>query len=314
MQAKRQIPRICLPFRSGENRKKKKENGEKEYETVSWHGRPAAGDDHLGRRLCGQRHGAGDPDPLPDHGGALPDCGAADDLPRQTKEEAKCGLWLGAALFGGFALQIIGLQYTTPSKNAFLTATNVVLVPFIALVFYRKKIAARSLVGAVMAVIGAGVLSLQSDFSLGLGDGLTLLCAVCFALQIFLTGEYVDRIRPTVLNFLQMTTACGLSILGMVLAGDFAFHASTRSILGVLYLGVVSTSVSYLLQTASQKYVDETKSAIVLSLEAVFGTVFSVILLHETITTRMVIGSALILSAVLVSQLPSRKERQKAAA
>lgn len=231
-----------------------------------------------------------------------------------TKEEAKCGFWLGAALFGGFALQIIGLQYTTPSKNAFLTATNVVLVPFIALVFYRKKIAARSLVGAVMAVIGAGVLSLQSDFSLGLGDGLTLLCAVCFALQIFLTGEYVDRIRPTVLNFLQMTTACGLSILGMVLAGDFAFHASTRSILGVLYLGVVSTSVSYLLQTASQKYVDETRSAIVLSLEAVFGTVFSVILLHETITTRMVIGSALILSAVLVSQLPSRKERQKAAA
>lgn len=227
-----------------------------------------------------------------------------------TKEEVKCGFWLGAALFGGFALQIIALQYTTPSKNAFLTATNVVLVPFIALVFYRKKIAARSLIGAVMAVIGAGVLALQSDFSLGLGDGLTLLCAVCFAMQIFLTGEYVGRIRPTVLNFLQMATACILSIAGMVLAGDFIFAASSKSILAVLYLGIVSTAITYLLQTASQKYVDETKSAIILSLESVFGTLFSVLILHENITFRMVVGSSLILLAVLVSQIPSKKTQE----
>lgn len=227
-----------------------------------------------------------------------------------TKEEIKCGFWLGAALFGGFALQIIALQYTTPSKNAFLTATNVVLVPFIALVFYRKKIAARSLIGAVMAVVGAGVLALQSDFSLGLGDGLTLLCAVCFAMQIFLTGEYVGRIRPTVLNFLQMGTACILSIVGMVLAGDFVFAASGKSILAVLYLGIVSTAVTYLLQTASQKYVDETKSAIILSLESVFGTLFSVLILHESITFRMVVGSSLILLAVIVSQIPSGKEKE----
>ena len=226
-----------------------------------------------------------------------------------TKEEAKCGFWLGAALFGGFALQIIALQYTTPSKNAFLTATNVVFVPFIALVFYRKKIPARSLVGAVLAVVGAGVLALQRDFSLGLGDGLTLLCAVCFALQIFLTGEYVGRIRPTVLNFLQMTTACVLSLIGMVLAGDFVFAASTKSILAVLYLGVVSTSITYLLQTVSQKYVDETKSAIILSLESVFGTLFSVLILHEQITLRMILGSGLILFAVLVSQLPGKKQK-----
>ena len=224
-----------------------------------------------------------------------------------TKAELKCGFWLGAALFGGFALQIIGLQYTTPSKNAFLTATNVVLVPFIALVFYHKKIAAKSLAGAVMAVIGAGILSLQSDFSVGLGDALTLLCAVCFAMQIFLTGEYVGRIRPTVLNFLQMATACVLSLFGLLMARDFGFHASAKSILAVLYLGVVSTTITYLLQTVSQKYVDETKSAIILSLEAVFGTLFSVIILHETITLRMILGSALILLAVLVSQIPGKK-------
>lgn len=229
-----------------------------------------------------------------------------------TKEEVRCGCLLGTALFAAFALQIIGLQYTTASKNAFLTATNVVFVPFIALVIYKKKIAAKSLIGAAMAIVGAGVLSLQSDFSIGLGDVLTLFCAVGFAFQIFLTGEYVGKIRPTVLNFLQMTAAFVLSAAGCVLSGGFDFHPTTRSILAVLYLGVVSTSITYLLQTVSQKYVDETKAAIILSMEAVFGTVFSVILLGESVTTRMIIGSALILGAVLVSELQFPKKKSSA--
>lgn len=226
-----------------------------------------------------------------------------DSIRTITREEIKCGIMLGAALFGGFALQIIGLQYTTPSKNAFLTAINVVIVPFIALVIYRKKIPVKSLIGAGMAIVGAAVLSLQSDFSIGAGDILTLACAVCFALQIFLTGEFVGKIRPTVLNFLQMTTAFVLSGIGLIVTGSFHFAPSTGSLLAVLYLGVVSTTITYLLQTVSQKYVDETKSAIILSMEAVFGTVFSVILLHEDVTVRMVIGSMLILAAVLVSEV-----------
>lgn len=234
----------------------------------------------------------------------------AKQIRKISKEEIRCGFWLGAALFGGFALQIVALQYTTPSKNAFLTATNVVFVPFIALVIYRKKIEVKSLIGAGMALAGAGVLSLKEDFSIGLGDGLTLLCAVCFAMQIFLTGEYVGKIRPAVLNFLQMTTACVLSLAGLVLSGDFTFAPSTRSFLAVLYLGVVSTTITYLLQTVSQKYVDETKSAIILSMEAVFGTFFSVVLLHESVTVRMLAGSALILAAVLVSEISFQKKEE----
>ena len=226
-----------------------------------------------------------------------------------TKEELKCGCILGTALFAGFALQIVGLQYTTPSKNAFLTATNVVIVPFIALVIYRKKIETRSLIGAVMAIAGAGILSLNSDFSVGLGDILTLLCAVGFAFQIFLTGEYVGRIRPTVLNFLQMTTAFVLSVAGCFVEGA-KIRPGGKSILAVLYLGLVSTTVTYLLQTVSQKYVEETKAAIILSMEAVFGTVFSVFLLHENVTAKMILGSALILSAVLVSELRFQKKEE----
>jgi len=81
--------------------------------------------------------------------------------------------------------------------------------------------------------------------------------------------------------------------------------------LAVLYLGIVSTTITYLLQTISQKYVDETKSAIILSMEAVFGTIFSVILLHETVTVRMITGSVLILAAVLVSEVSFSKKTNK---
>ena len=99
----------------------------------------------------------------------------------------KAGILMGIALFAGFALQIIGLQYTTPSKNAFLTALNVVIVPFIAFIILKKKVGMKGIIGAIMSVIGVALLSLNGNLTLSLGDGLTLLCAVGFAFQIFFT-------------------------------------------------------------------------------------------------------------------------------
>ena len=225
-----------------------------------------------------------------------------------TKEEIFCGFLLGAALFSGFALQILGLQYTTASKNAFLTATNVVMVPFIAFLLERKKIELKSIAGAILALSGAGILSLTSDFSVGLGDSLTLFCAIGFAFQIYLTGKYVHRIRPTILNFMQMLFAAILSFIGLLFSGRITpTGISSSGLLAVLYLGLISTTLCYFLQTWAQKYVDESKSAIVLSLEAVFGTVFSVILLQEEVTGRMLIGSLSIFLAVLVSEVSIKK-------
>lgn len=227
------------------------------------------------------------------------------------REEIKAGAFMGCALFIGFALQIIGLQYTTPSKNAFLTATNVVIVPFIAFVIYRKKVRLNGILGAVLAIVGVGILSLEKNLTLGLGDGLTLICAVGFAFQIFLTSEYVSKYRATVLNFIQMCTAFVLSFVCMFVSGEVQFAVTQKGWLSVLYLGVVSTTITYLLQTASQKYVDETKAAIILSMESVFGTLFSVLILSEQITMRMIIGSVLILVAVIISNFSGEQEEQE---
>ena len=84
----------------------------------------------------------------------------------------KAGVLMGIALFMGFSLQTIGLQYTTPSKNAFLTALNVVIVPFIAFLILKKKIGIKGIVGAVLSVIGVALLSLNGNLTLSLGDSL----------------------------------------------------------------------------------------------------------------------------------------------
>lgn len=228
------------------------------------------------------------------------------------KEEIRAGVLMGCALFAGFALQIVGLQHTTPSKNAFLTATNVVIVPFIAFVIYKKKVRLNGMIGAVMAIVGVGILSLNKDFSLGLGDALTLLGAIGFAFQIFFTSEFVSKYRATVLNFVQMCTAFVLSIVCLGAFGEFHFQAASKGWLSVLYLGVVSTTITYLLQTTCQKYVDETKAAIILSMESVFGTLFSILILHEKITLKMVLGCILILIAVVISNLSEGKEEKEA--
>ena len=236
---------------------------------------------------------------------------ARKELKTITKDEIFCGFLLGAALFTGFALQIVGLQYTTASKNAFLTATNVVMVPFIAFILERKKIELKSIAGAVLALTGAGILSLQSGFSIGLGDSLTLGCAIGFAFQIYLTGKYVHRIRPAILNFMQMLSACFLSFIGLLLSGKISLEGvSSSGWIAMFYLGLVSTTLCYFLQTWAQKHVDETKSAIILSLEAVFGTVFSVVLLREEVTSRMILGSITILLAVLISELSIKKKEK----
>ena len=144
-----------------------------------------------------------------------------------------------------------------------------------------------------MSVIGVALLSLNGNLTLSLGDGLTLLCAVGFAFQIFFTGESVKKYPASVLNMVQMITAFVLSAVSLVIFGENDFQVTT------------------LLQTACQKYVDETKAAIVLSMESVFGTIFSIIILHEVITLRMVIGCAIILAAVIISNLSETEGEAK---
>ncbi|MDJ0331580.1 DMT family transporter [Planococcus sp. S3-L1] len=212
------------------------------------------------------------------------------------------GVILGIFLYAAFALQTVGLQYTTPSKNAFLTAVNVVIVPFLALVIYRRRIDFFELGGAFLAMLGVGVLSLKINSSINIGDLLTLGCAVFFALQIFYTAKYVKDSDPILLTLVQITVAAVIGVLVVVFKGDPLVVAEKEGILSLVYLGVFSTTIAYLLQTVAQKWLSETTAAIILSTESFWGMVFSVALLAEVMTFKMIVGAALILCAIVVSE------------
>ena len=212
------------------------------------------------------------------------------------------GAIIGIFLYVAFALQTVGLQYTTPSKNAFLTAVNVVIVPFIAFVMYKRKIDSYELFGAILAMIGVGVLSLKLSAGVNIGDLLTLGCAFGFAFHIFYTAKYVKDSDPVLLTLIQMMTAAIIGVIVVLFKGETSFSVQREGVLSLLYLGVFSTTIAYLLQTVAQKMITETKAAIILSTESFWGMVFSVAILHEAMTIKMVLGAILILVAIIISE------------
>lgn len=212
------------------------------------------------------------------------------------------GAILGIFLYVAFVLQTVGLQYTTPSKNAFLTAVNVVIVPFIGFLLYKKKMDGFELIGAVMAIVGVAVLSLQLSFDINIGDFLTLLCAVGFAFHIFYTAKFVKGEDAILLTLTQMVTAAIIGCVVVVFKGETSFSMQTEGLKMLLYLAIFSTTIAFLLQTMAQKFISETKAAIILSTESFWGMAFSVIILSEVLTVKMMIGAVLILGAILISE------------
>ena len=222
----------------------------------------------------------------------------------------KKGFTLGFLLFSSFLVQTIGLLYTTPSKNAFITTSNVVIVPFLGYIFYKRKVNISGIIGSIITIIGIGILSLEEGLSINIGDLLTLLSAFGFACHIFFTSEYVENEDPIVLTAIQFNAVFILSFFTQILLGEFSINSSIIGYIGVGCLGFFNTAISFLIQTLCQKKVSETKTAIILSTESVFGVIFSVIILSEVITGKIIIGSILIFISIIISE-NNTKHRNK---
>ncbi|MEG0856703.1 MAG: DMT family transporter [Terrisporobacter sp.] len=214
----------------------------------------------------------------------------------------KAGAILGVFSFIGFATQTIGLDYTTASKNAFITAINVVIVPFIGFILYRRKLDKMGVGSSILALVGIAVLSLEPDLSVNFGDFLTFLCAFGFALHIFFTGEFSEKYNPYVLTVSQFAMAFVLSLCLQIVTGQGHIDATPMGYAGVFYLGLFSTAIGFLLQTKCQSMVDQTRTAIILSTEAVFGATLSILILGEILTARMVIGCIIIFVSIIISE------------
>ena len=230
------------------------------------------------------------------------------NLKNRNKESLKCGLILGVFLELSYLFQTYGIKYTTASKNAFITTLYVIIVPFLHWGVSKRHPVVKNLVAAVMAVIGLGLLTLEGDMGVNLGDFLTLICGFCFAFHMVYIDKFTEKHDPVFLTIVQISVV-GISNWILVPffdgAGAYNFHAllDFNLIVGLFYLAIFSTMIGFLLQNVCQKYLSANTTALLLSMESVFGALFSVLLLQEVLAGKMLLGCILMFAAVVVSEM-----------
>ena len=226
------------------------------------------------------------------------------------RDHVLVGLLFGAALFLAYFLQTIGIMYTTPGKNAFLTGTYCVLVPFFAWFATRRRPTAFNLVAAVLCIVGIGLVSLGNVDGVNVGDLLTLACAVFYAIHIVLVSRFSEGRDIYVLTTWQFAGVALLSVVAALASGADGACFATLGLSQwgqLLYLAVCCTALALLFQNVGQANIPPASASLLLSLESPFGVAFSVALGAESLTAKVLLGFALIFAAIVVSEvLPER--------
>lgn len=223
------------------------------------------------------------------------------------KSEWIKGSIAGVFLFTGFYLQTIGQNLTTVSNSAFITATYVIMVPFIAWVIAKQKPSRKTVVLAFVVLVGVGVLTISPSqgFKLNIGDLFILLSAMAFACHVAYVELAVSSSSPQIITFIQISVAGLLSLIGL-----FIFDASAITVANyrvglpaVLFLGLFSTCLCFFMQTSAQKRTSAAKVGIILSTEGFFGTLFSIVLGLEPLTLKIIVGGIIIITAVILTEV-----------
>lgn len=214
------------------------------------------------------------------------------------------GVLIGLTLYAAYAAQTYGITDTTPGKNAFLTAIYCVLVPFVWWILTRKRPDACSLAAAFICLAGIAFISLDGSLAVSAGDGLSLLSGVFFALQIALISWYTEKgANPLALTAVQFAVgaACAWpAALLFEVPPPLPLPADTT--VSLLYLMLVVSALGMLMQNVGQAMTPSGTAAILMSLESVFGVLFSVIFWGERLSGRLVIGFCLVFFAVVLSE------------
>lgn len=228
-----------------------------------------------------------------------------------TKRELLGGTLCGAFLFTASALQQAGIANTDAGKTSFITALYVVIVPIYALIL-GKKSPVNAWIGIGIAVIGFYLLCIKDGFTIAPSDLLVFACAFAFALQIIT----VDMLLPTCdgvrLSLVQFSAVTVFSLItALIFELPFVLSGILSVLPQILFLGIGSSGIAYTLQIVGQKNSDPAVASILLSLESVFGALFSAMFLHERMSLKEYAGCAVVLLAVLISELDIKALLQK---
>lgn len=215
-----------------------------------------------------------------------------------------CGLCLSFAT----NLQQIGIGHTSAGKAGFLTALYIILVPIISILL-KKKIQLTVAISAVIALVGLFCLCITEKFTIELADIFLILCALAFAVHILCIDYFTNFVNGIELSFLQFLICSVISLIISLFTESCNLNHITLNIHSILYVGIISGGVAYTLQIIAQKGTNPTVVSLILSLESLFGALCGAIFLKEVLTPREYIGGALMLSAVILAQIPIKTRK-----
>ena len=218
------------------------------------------------------------------------------------------GMVLGLLMYSSFTVQSIGLMYTTAGKNAFITAVYVVLVPFCSWAFTRKRPSGQTVAAAGLCFAGIGVLSLSGSQGINIGDVLTFVSGILFALHIVFVEKYTREGQDVMLLTLLQFAVAGVIGLGAgVLTERFPASIPSSTIWGMGYICLFSTLLALSLQNIGIKYAKGAHASLLLGCESLFGCISGILFLHEEFSLRVVIGGLMIFGALVLSELGKKE-------
>lgn len=221
-----------------------------------------------------------------------------------TRDYLWRGAVMGVFLVAAYTIQLYGLLYTTPSNNAFLTSVYCVLVPFLYWLIAKKRPDRYNILAALLCVAGVGLVSLNGAFTVNVGDLLTLSSAIFYALHIVAVSNLSQGKDIYLLTVFQFAFAALGALAGALVTAPFPAQAvADPAVWGPLfYLCVMATAVALLFQNVGQFWSDPASASVILSLESVFGVLFSVLFYGDPVTGQLLAGFTLIFAAVLCSE------------
>ena len=231
--------------------------------------------------------------------------------PEEEKQENKIlaigGICCGICLCIASNLQQYGIQYTSVGKAGFLTALYIVLVPVLG-IFLKKKCGLQVWISVAVAVVGFYLLSVKEGFRLEMGDIYLVLSALMFSVHILVIDYFSPKVDGVKLSCIQFFICGILSGIVMLLTEQPSLGTLLEARIPILYAGVLASGVAYTLQILGQKDFNPTIASLILSLESVFSALAGWLILQQTLTGREKAGCFLIFCAVILAQLPGKRE------
>ncbi|QOR36247.1 DMT family transporter [Clostridium sp. 'deep sea'] len=224
------------------------------------------------------------------------------------KATLKYGLLIGLVLYATFALQTLGLNYTTASKSAFITGINVMLVPLLSTILLKKAPNKKTILSVIIAFIGLGLLTINKNIQgINIGDFYTFICAIACAFHILLTGKYTKKTNSIAFAVVQIGVCAVLSLITSLVYEQPVLPTDFNIWRNIFILSVVCTSGAYIVQSVAQRYTSATHTALIYTTEPVFAAVFAYIFLHEVLSIKGYVGALLIVSGMLFTEINFKK-------